>query len=51
VKFLADLELYRKDGDKDDWERERAIATAEAAEHFSRLIERRAACSQARPGA
>lgn len=48
VKFLADLELYRKDGGKDDWERERAIVTAEAAERFNRLIQQRAAAHEQR---
>jgi hypothetical protein len=46
VKLLADIDAFGRNGDKEDWERERAKATAEAAERFTRLIEQRARAHQ-----
>jgi hypothetical protein len=42
VKFLADLELYKKGGDEEDRAREIAKANAEAAARFDELIARKA---------
>ena len=43
IRFLADLELYRKDGDEEDRARERAKAGFEARERLARLLAQRAA--------